>query len=182
MANLADFLFPTGGGGGCRNNGVGDVKRLPVGSQGARAHPSASLKASFLFPRPPAFLRAARSLPSLHQHVLSQSLHNPPRQASEADRGDGVFFLDGSQPGPAVSAAVSAALLASAQQQLWVLQRYVARPLLLRGRKFHLRVMILAVGDLSVFVHRNAVALFASDDFSAEDFSDRRAAGDGVRL
>jgi len=31
----------------------------------------------------------------------------------------------------------------------WVLQRYVPRPMLARGAyKFHLRVMVLAVGDL----------------------------------
>lgn len=110
-------------------------------------------------------------------------------KASEADRGDGVFFLDGARPRPEVEALVAAALGSSPQQQLWVIQRYVQRPLLLRGRKFHLRVMVLAVGDLAVYVHRNAVALFASDDFSAEDFSDKcghrargiAAAADGAR-
>lgn len=45
-----------------------------------------------------------------------------------------------------------------------VLQRYVADPLLVRGRfKFHLRVMVLAVGDLKVYVHDNAVALCAAE-------------------
>jgi tubulin--tyrosine ligase len=46
----------------------------------------------------------------------------------------------------------------------WVLQRYVADPMLVGGKfKFHLRVMALAVGDLTVYVHDNAVALCAAE-------------------
>lgn len=122
-----------------------------------------------------------KRLPSLTREspsFLSPSLssHTVSRQASEADRGDGIFFLDGADSPATVAAAAAAGLLSAPQQQLWALQRYVARPLLLRKKKFHLRVMVLAVGDLAVYFHRNAVvALFASDDFSPGDFSDKCA-------
>jgi hypothetical protein len=46
----------------------------------------------------------------------------------------------------------------------WVVQEYVARPLLLRGQhKFHLRVNVLVVGDAQVFVHRNFVCHAATE-------------------
>jgi len=45
----------------------------------------------------------------------------------------------------------------------WVLQRYVALPLTaLGGRKFHLRVYVMARGALDVFVYREALVLLAS--------------------
>lgn len=103
-------------------------------------------------------------------------LFPPHAKASEADRGDSIFFIDGSSPAHETAARVADAF-AGCDGQLWVLQRYVARPLLLNSRKFHLRVMILAVGDLSVFVHDNAVALFASDDYAPNDLSDKCGQG-----
>eukprot|EP01049_Picozoa_sp_SAG25_P016177 SAG25_NODE_3597_length_1028_cov_0.846071_2_plen_54_part_00 len=36
-----------------------------------------------------------------------------------------------------------------------MVQRYVRRPMLVDGRKFHLRVYVLAVGRLSVYVCRD---------------------------
>jgi tubulin--tyrosine ligase len=58
----------------------------------------------------------------------------------------------------------------------WVIQRYIDNPCLLRSsenRKFHLRVYVLAVGDLKVFVYENILALFCqrSYDASSDDLS-----------
>lgn len=39
----------------------------------------------------------------------------------------------------------------------WVCQRYIQNPMLVQGRKFHLRVNVLAVGALQVFVHQPSV-------------------------
>lgn len=51
----------------------------------------------------------------------------------------------------------------------WVIQEYVDRPLLLstyQWRKFHLRVYVLAVGNLRVFVYRDILALFSYKPYS----------------
>ncbi|KAF1789507.1 putative tubulin-tyrosine ligase [Phytophthora cactorum] len=39
----------------------------------------------------------------------------------------------------------------------WVVQEYIQRPLLLRGRKFHIRVYVLAVGGLKVYVYQHCL-------------------------
>jgi tubulin--tyrosine ligase len=56
----------------------------------------------------------------------------------------------------------------------FVLQAYVKAPLLVRGRKFHLRVYALAVGSLRVHVHPEFLALFALHDYDP-DSPDPRA-------
>jgi len=48
---------------------------------------------------------------------------------------------------------------------VWLLQRYV-EPWLYEGRKFHLRVLLLCVGDLSAYVHEDVRMLIATDLFS----------------
>ncbi|KAJ2833656.1 tubulin--tyrosine ligase [Coemansia furcata] len=69
---------------------------------------------------------------------------------------------------------------AVSQIREWVIQRYINRPLLLPShgnRKFHLRVYVLAAGDLDVFVYRHMLALFAPRPYaeSAGDLDDQRA-------
>ncbi|KAJ2742904.1 tubulin--tyrosine ligase [Coemansia sp. BCRC 34301] len=80
---------------------------------------------------------------------------------------------DGEGPIAASGQAVS-------QIREWVIQRYINRPLLLPthgSRKFHIRVYVLAVGDLDVFVFRHMLALFAPHPYaeSAGDLDDQRA-------
>lgn len=51
----------------------------------------------------------------------------------------------------------------------WVIQRYIQRPLLLpwySNRKFHLRVYVVAVGNLNVYVYDNILALFSLDAYT----------------
>ncbi len=47
----------------------------------------------------------------------------------------------------------------------WVLQRYIHRPLLVDGRKFHLRMYALAVGALSVHVCVDVLTLFSLEQY-----------------
>ncbi|EFC47365.1 tubulin tyrosine ligase [Naegleria gruberi] len=59
------------------------------------------------------------------------------------------------------------------QLREWVIQKYVDRPLLLcGGRKFHMRVYVLAVGALKVYVYDQILALFALRPFKKENISD----------
>ncbi|GAA5926268.1 hypothetical protein JCM3775_000974 [Rhodotorula graminis] len=61
------------------------------------------------------------------------------------------------------------------QLREWVIQEYVASPLLLdpspsstsSGTKFHLRVYVVAVGGLAVYVHHPFLALFASSPYTS---------------
>ncbi len=43
--------------------------------------------------------------------------------------------------------------------------RYVERPLLVSGRKFHIRTYVLCLGSLSVYVFNEALALFAGEPY-----------------
>ncbi|KAJ2614376.1 tubulin--tyrosine ligase [Coemansia sp. RSA 1365] len=57
---------------------------------------------------------------------------------------------------------------AVSQIREWVIQRYINRPMLLsshNGRKFHIRVYVLAVGDFKVYVYRHMLALFAPSPY-----------------
>ncbi|EQC38474.1 hypothetical protein SDRG_04182 [Saprolegnia diclina VS20] len=48
----------------------------------------------------------------------------------------------------------------------WVVQAYVQRPLLLKKRKFHVRVYVVAVGCLQVFVYQNVLLLTSLDAYN----------------
>ncbi|KAJ2336081.1 tubulin--tyrosine ligase [Coemansia sp. RSA 2681] len=76
--------------------------------------------------------------------------------------------------------AIAASGQAISQIREWVIQRYINRPLLLPmhgNRKFHIRVYVLAAGDLDVFVYHHMLALFAPQPYteSAGDLDDQRA-------
>lgn len=57
----------------------------------------------------------------------------------------------------------------------WVLQAYVARPLLFQGRKFHLRAYVLAVGDLTVYMWRRVLLLSSAVPYDARDLGNQLA-------
>lgn len=54
----------------------------------------------------------------------------------------------------------------------WVLQRYIERPLLIKGHKFHLRVYILCIGALKVYVFENVLMLLAAHKYKLDDLDD----------
>ena len=46
-----------------------------------------------------------------------------------------------------------------------MLRRYIERPLLVSGRKFHIRAYVLCFGSLSVYAFSEALALFAGEPY-----------------
>lgn len=57
----------------------------------------------------------------------------------------------------------------------WVIQRYISRPLLLDGRKFHIRAYVLAVSNIRVYLYRDMLALFALKAYDGADLHDKLA-------
>eukprot|EP00475_Leptophrys_vorax_P036925 TRINITY_DN6309_c0_g1_i1.p2 TRINITY_DN6309_c0_g1~~TRINITY_DN6309_c0_g1_i1.p2 ORF type:complete len:420 (-),score=125.97 TRINITY_DN6309_c0_g1_i1:1567-2826(-) len=58
----------------------------------------------------------------------------------------------------------------------WVVQRYIDRPMLLRGgRKFHIRAYVVAVGALKVYLYGGMLALFAKEAYDRRDVSNKFA-------
>ena len=53
----------------------------------------------------------------------------------------------------------------------WLLQKHVSQPLLVAGRKFHLRVNVLAHGSLALYVHRECVAHICVERYDAADLA-----------
>lgn len=72
-------------------------------------------------------------------------------------------------------ATVRAVLRAWPDAREWVLQAYVARPLLFQGKKFHLRAYVLAVGDLRVYMWRRVLLLSSTVPYDAEDLDNQLA-------
>ena len=46
-----------------------------------------------------------------------------------------------------------------------MLRRYIERPLLVLGHKFHIRAYVLCAGSLSVYAFSEALALFAGEPY-----------------
>ena len=55
------------------------------------------------------------------------------------------------------------------------MQRYVDRPLLVGGRKFHLRAYVLAVGALSAYLYSDVLTLFSLKPYAPHDLADTAA-------
>jgi len=55
----------------------------------------------------------------------------------------------------------------------WVLQAYIDKPLLVDGRKFHIRSYVLLVGDLEVYLFEEMLALFAMDPYTVDNLENR---------
>ena len=82
-------------------------------------------------------------------------------KASDSNRGQDVhLFSAGDVGSPEMLATIRAS-----QSTTWLLQKFVASPLLFRQRKFHLRVIALACGDLRVHVHRHVVVIPAFSSY-----------------
>jgi len=56
----------------------------------------------------------------------------------------------------------------------WVLQQYIDKPLqVYGGKKFHMRVHVVASGTLQVYVHQDIIALISSETYVREDIENR---------
>eukprot|EP00123_Amoebidium_parasiticum_P011175 comp20558_c0_seq1/m.26399 comp20558_c0_seq1/g.26399 ORF comp20558_c0_seq1/g.26399 comp20558_c0_seq1/m.26399 type:complete len:384 (-) comp20558_c0_seq1:454-1605(-) len=57
----------------------------------------------------------------------------------------------------------------------WVVQRYIEDPMLVNGRKFHLRVYAVVVGRMDVYLHEDILALCAHMPYDSEDHTNQYA-------
>ena len=73
------------------------------------------------------------------------------------------------------AAALLTALRANPELREWVVQRYIARPLLVDRRKFHLRVYVLCVGRLQVYVCKDVLSLFSLRVYDDASWAEREA-------
>eukprot|EP00127_Corallochytrium_limacisporum_P002229 Clim_evm17s109 gene=Clim_evmTU17s109 len=80
---------------------------------------------------------------------------------SMGDRGEGLCLVQSLRE-------VKQTIKRNPETRQWVMQRYLSKPLLSTdGRKFHLRVYVLACGDLHVHVFNRILVLHASDKYEA---------------
>jgi Tubulin-tyrosine ligase family len=87
-------------------------------------------------------------------------------KAARGNGGGDVFMLH------AGNAAAATAALPAEAGRTYVLQRYIAEPLLRNGCKFHFRAFALLRGDLKSWLYRGSCLLCASKEYalhSAED-------------
>ncbi|CAM9664988.1 unnamed protein product, partial [Heterosigma akashiwo] len=80
-------------------------------------------------------------------------------KASVANKGAEIFLVERPRQ-------LRAAVLAWPDLREWVLQRYVEAPLLLGGRKFHVRAYVLAVGALDVYFFDHCLVLLSGARYS----------------
>lgn len=98
------------------------------------------------------------------QNVLSEKQGRWILKASNGNAGEDLVVFD--------TLAEVQGLLKARVGEIWVMQRYIERPLLLAGRKFHLRVHTLAVGALAVYVHDDIIALKSTAPYADADAKD----------
>jgi len=110
---------------------------------------------------------------------LEWCLEEAQAEVNDANRADWLWILKPSvtNKGASISLCqnwegVLNCLEAEPDMREWVLQRYVAGPLLLDGRKFHLRVYVLCVGSLQVHVFDRILLLLAAHSYSTKDLED----------
>jgi Tubulin-tyrosine ligase family len=87
-------------------------------------------------------------------------------KAARGNGGGDVFMLH------AGNASAATAVLPAEAGRTYVLQRYIAEPLLRNGCKFHFRAFALLRGDLKSWLYRGSCLLCASKEYalhSAED-------------
>lgn len=66
---------------------------------------------------------------------------------------------------PVVPSGSAASHNTKASPEVWILQRHI-EPWLHEGRKFHMRVLFLCIGDLKAYVHEDVRLLIATEPFA----------------
>ena len=82
-------------------------------------------------------------------------------KASDSNRGQDVHLFNSSDIG--LQAMLNT--IQGSQSTTWLLQKFVSSPLLFRERKFHMRVIAMACGDLRVHVHRHIIVIPAFSNY-----------------
>jgi hypothetical protein len=109
-------------------------------------------------------LKAIRKRALVHEAELAELDHAAGRSPSARGASQGAF---------AAARAAGLSKAASAMLGRWVLQKYIERPLLLRGRrKFDMRAWVLVTADYDVLLYREGVLRTGSVPFSLDNLSD----------
>lgn len=110
---------------------------------------------------------------------LAWCLEEAQSEVEHPDRADWLWILKPSVTNKGVDISLHAtwpsvlgSLEAAPDIREWVLQKYIAKPLLLHGHKFHLRVYVLCVGALRVFVFNHILLLLAARAYDEADLED----------